>query len=125
MDLYYSSRTRPLSATTAFPVTEEAKTAFFHLKSDIEASVVKAIDESVPFEVETVASDSASAAVLTQAGRPVAFLSRTLHGPERSHAAVDKKAQAIIETVRHWRHYLSGKHFAIKTDQRSVKYMFN
>ena len=90
-----------------------------------EFSVVKAIDESVPFEVETNASNSAVTAVFTQAERSVAFFSRTLHEPDRRIAAVDKEAQAIIETVRHWRYYLFGKHFTIKTDQRSVKYMFD
>ena len=121
----YSSKIRPLSATTSFPVTKEAESAFHQLKKDIEASVVTAINESVPFEVETDASDTALAAVLTQAGRPVAFFSRTLHGAERNHAAVEKEAHAIIESVRHWRHYLMGRHFTMKTVQRSVRYMFD
>ena len=53
------------------------------------------------------------------------FSPRTLHGPERCHASVEKEAQAIIETVRHWKHYLTGRHFSLKTDQRSVAYMFD
>ena len=121
----YSHKVRPLAVTTTFPVTQEAEAAFLQLKKDIASSVVQAIDESEPFQVETDASDTAIAAVLTQANRPVAFYSRTLQGPERRHAAVEKEALAIIESVRHWKHYLTSKHFTIKTDQRSVKFMFD
>ena len=63
--------------------------------------------------------------VFNQAGRPVAFFSRTLQVSETRHASVEKEAQAIIETVRHWRHYLTGKHFILKTDQQAVSYMFD
>ena len=79
----------------------------------------------MPFEVETDASDFAIAATLNQAGRPVAFFSRTLHGPEALHAAIEKEAQAIIETVRHWKHYLTGRRFTLKTDKLSVSFMFD
>ena len=67
----------------------------------------------------------AIAATLNQKRYPVAFFSRTLQGSEIRHASVEKEAQAIIETIRHWKHYLTGRHFLIKTDQRSVAYMFN
>ena len=30
-----------------------------------------------------------------------------------------------MEAVRKWRHYLTGKHFTLITDQKSVAYMFN
>ena len=121
----YSEKIRPLARVSSFPISEEAKVAFETLKRDIEQSVVCAIDEQTPFEVETDASDFAIAATLNQNGRPVAFFSRTLQGPEVRHASVEKEAQAIIEAIRHWRHYLTGRHFSIKTDQRSVVYMFD
>ena len=82
-----------------------------------------AIDEHVPFEGKTDASEFAIAA--NQNGCPVAFFSRTLHGAEIRHASIKKEAQAIIETICHSKHYLTGRHFSIKTDQRSVAYMFN
>ena len=83
------------------------------------------VDEEVPFEVGTDASDLAIAATLNQNWWPVAFFSRTLQGAEISNASVEKEAKAIIETIRHWRHYLMGRHFTIKTDQHSVAYMFD
>jgi len=36
-----------------------------------------------------------------------------------------KEAKAIIEAVRHWRHYLTGRPFTITTDKPSVAYMFD
>ena len=87
--------------------------------------MVNAINESIPFEVETDASEFVTAATLNQAEHPVAFFSRTLQGSETRYSSVEKKAQATIETVRHWSHDMAGKHFTLKTDQRSVSYMFN
>ena len=78
----------------------ECQNAFEKLKLDVENSVVCAIDEDAPFELETDASDRAILGVLNQNGRPVAFYSRTLQGPELKHPPVEKEACAIIESVR-------------------------
>ena len=120
----FSDKIAPLVKSNTFPLNKEAQEAFDRLKLDIEDSVVRAIDESLPFEIETDASDIALAAVLNQGGRPVAFYSRTLHGSELGHPSVEKEACAIIEAVRHWRHYLTDRRFTLKTDQKSVSYMF-
>ena len=121
----FSSKLRPLSQTTSFPLSTEAVTAFDSLKEDVKNSVMGAVDVSVPFVLETDASDHTLAGILNQSGRPVAFFSRTLQPSEVKHPAVEKEAQAIIESVRHWRHFLTGVHFTIKTDQKSVSYMFD
>ena len=57
--------------------------------------------------------------------RPVTFFPRTLQGPEVRHPSVEKEAQAIIESIRYWKHYLTGKHFSLKTDQKSMSNMFD
>ncbi|XP_069768376.1 uncharacterized protein [Narcine bancroftii] len=121
----YADKARPLIKTTSFPLSTEATAAFDRIKSDIAAATLHAIDESVPFQVESDASDFALAATLNQAGRPVAFFSRTLQGPESRHSSIEKEAQAIVEAVRRWRHYLAGRRFTLLTDQRAVSFMFS
>ncbi|XP_028405758.1 uncharacterized protein LOC114528328 [Dendronephthya gigantea] len=74
---------------------------------------------------ETDASVFALSATLNQNSRPVAFFLRTLSGSELKHSSVEKEAAAIVEAVRKWRHCLTGKHFTLITDQKSVPYMFD
>ena len=119
----FSDRIKPIASCKTFPLPPPAVEAFKSLKKTIEDTVVTAIDETIPFEVETDASKVALAATLNQNGKPVAFFSRTLQGSELKHASTEKEAQAIIEAVRHWRHFLAGRHFILKTDQKSVSYM--
>ena len=121
----FSNRIKPLTSCKSFPLSPEAVTTFDSLKKIVEEAFVAAIDETIPFEVETDASDVALAATLSQDGRPVAFFSRSLQGSELKHAAIEKEAQAIIEAIRHWRHFLTGRHFTLRTDQKSVSYMFD
>ena len=121
----FSDKIAPLIHSTSFPLPSAAQQAFEDLKKEIANSVVISIDETLPFIVETDASDLAIAATLNQAGRPVAFFSRMLNHSERNHSAVEKEAHAIVEAVRKWRHYLSGRHFTLITDQKSVAFMFH
>ncbi|KAK3720969.1 hypothetical protein QZH41_006538 [Actinostola sp. cb2023] len=121
----YSDRIKPITSAKSFPLPQEAVKAFQGIKKIIEEAVVTAIDENTPFEVETDASDVALAATLNQKGRPVAFFSRTLQGSELKHASIEKEAQAIVEALRHWKHFLTGRHFTLTTDQKSVSYMFD
>ncbi|CAB0018705.1 unnamed protein product [Nesidiocoris tenuis] len=44
----------------------------------------------------------------------------------RSHLVPDPtEAYAIVESLRKWRHFLSGRHFKLITDQQSVSFIFN
>ena len=43
-----------------------------------------------------------------------------LNKSEVHHSVVEKVASAIVEAVRKWAHFLSGRHFTIITDQKSV-----
>ena len=52
-------------------------------------------------------------------------MARTLHKNEKSCAAVEKEALAIIEAVRKWEHFRKGRHFTLVTDQKSVSFIFD
>ena len=77
----FSNRIKPLKSCKSFPLSPEAVTTFDSLKKIVEAFVT-AIDETIPYQVETDASDVGLAATLSQDGRPVAFFSHSLQGSE-------------------------------------------
>ena len=115
----FSEKIYPLSSNDKFPWS-----TFELLKKVIAGAVVQTIDSNVEFEVETDASEFTIAASLNQAGRPVAFFSRTLNQIEQKHSAIEKEACAIVESIMKWRHYLQGRKFKLITDQCSVAFMF-
>lgn len=120
----FSEKVRPL-LKSKFPLQDEEIQAFNTLKNDIAKASTAAIQDNVPFTVETDASHYAIAATLSQQGRPIAFFSRTLNKSELQHASIEKEAYAIFESLKYWRHYLIGRPFQIITDQRSVSFMFD
>ena len=121
----YSEKIRPLIECKNLPLSANALEAFATIKKDISHSVITVVDPELPFVVETDASDKAIAGTLLQQGQPVAFFSRSLTSSELGHHIVEKEAYAIIECVRKWKHFLSGHHFTIITDQRAVSFMFS
>ena len=112
----FSEKIYPLIHNTEFPIPDSVLEAYNTLKEDIANAVVCTIDENEHFEIETDASDHAIAASLNQSGRPVAFFSRTLSSTEQKHSSVEKEAQAIVEAVKYWKHYLQGRYFKLLTD---------
>ena len=112
-----------MTHNTEFPIAGDALIAFNLLKCDIEDSVFCSVNELLPFRVETDVSEFAIAATSSQNSRPVAFFSRMLNGSELRHFSVEKEASAVIEAVRKWKHYLTGRLFALITDQKSMSYI--
>lgn len=119
----FSEKIRPLLKSKP-PLNNEAVETFKALREEICRASTGTIVDGAPFTVETDASQFAIAATLSQNGRPVAFFSRTLNKAEQNHSSIEKEAYAIVESVRHWRHYLMGKPFKVITDQKSVSFMF-
>ena len=122
MDLSFLRRLVLCYLLSTFPPDDDALNSFQRLKDDLAKACLGAIADDLPFEVKTDASDFALAAILSQDGLPVAFISPTLTSCERRYPAVEKEACAIIEAVRRWKHYLKGRHFSLVTDQQAISF---
>ncbi|XP_019052082.1 PREDICTED: uncharacterized protein LOC109114217 [Nelumbo nucifera] len=105
---------------------EEVEEAFTRLKQAMTTTPILAMPNfSKPFIIETDASGDGIGAVLTQQGRPIAFISRALGVSKRPWSIYAKEMLAIVEAVRTWRPYIQGRKFFIQTDQRSLKYFLD
>ena len=54
----FSDKVQPIVKADTYPINSDAENAFYQLKKDIETSAVTNIDETLPFVVETDASDN-------------------------------------------------------------------
>ena len=78
-----------------------------------------------PFIVETDASGVRLGAVLQQNGHPIAYLSKTLSAKHQSLSTYEKEFLAVLLALEKWRGYLLDRHFVIKTDHYSLKYLLD
>lgn len=62
-------------------------------------------------------------AVLMQQGRPVAYFSKGFNIKHLGLSIYEKEYLAITHAVDKWRSYLIGRHFTIKTDHQSLKFL--
>ena len=86
----FSDWFKPITSCKSFPRLQEAAEAFESLKKTADEAFVTAINGL--------------------------FL---LMSRQIKHASVEKEAQAIIEAVRLWKHFLTGRHITLTTDQKS------
>ena len=84
-------------------------------------------DFSLPFELSADASEIGLGAVLQQtvegSERVVSFASRTLHQQEKNYSTIKKEMLAIVWAIRHFRCYLYGKPFLLKTDHQPLVWL--
>jgi hypothetical protein len=124
---HYGILARPLTnllKKKQFLWDDEAQVAFDTLKKVMTTTPVLALpDFTVPFIVETGASDQGLGAMLMQHDKPIAFLSKTLSSNHKFLSIYEKEFWALIMAVERWRPYLQRQEFIIKIDHKSLSYL--
>ncbi|KAK9139576.1 hypothetical protein Scep_009257 [Stephania cephalantha] len=108
----------------AFEWNDEASLAFLTLKQAMkEVPTLSLPNFEETFVVETDASGVGVGAVLSQSERTIAFFSQALSLRARNKSAYERELMVIVLAVQKWRHYLLGRRFLVRTDQKSFKFL--
>ena len=130
----FASIARPLHRLTEkgrpFKWTSECDSAFCKLKQSLTtAPILVYPDFSRPFILDTDASNDGIGAVLSQeydgSERVVAYASRTLNKSERKYSVTRKELLAVVVFTQHFRTYLLGQPFKLRTDHGSLSWLCN
>jgi len=63
--------------------------------------------------------------VLIQDGHLIAFFSRLMAPRHRALTAYERELIGLVHAIRHWRPYLWGRRFLVKTNHYSLKYLLD
>jgi transposase InsO family protein len=138
----FSSIVAPLcdltSKTAIFKWTDECQHAFDTIKEALCTAPVLAFPvPGAKYVLDTDASDRGIGAVLSQlvpveAGgivkyqeKVLGYASRSLTKHERNYCVTRKEMLAVVNFVRHFRPYLYGREFVVRTDHASLQWIRN
>ena len=111
-----------------FVWSESCLEAFNELKRELTNHPILAYpDFNKEFILDTDASDYGIGGVLSQIEgneeRVIGYASRSLTKLERRYSTTRKELLAIVAFIQHFRHYLYGKSFIIRTDHNALKWL--
>ncbi|GBG61917.1 hypothetical protein CBR_g26081 [Chara braunii] len=128
----YSIVAAPLTDLTCLDTpwewTDKCEAAFRHLKHALtHYEVLKLPDPDKPFVVTTDASQYGIGSVLAQQEgpklRPVEYMSKKMSSQKLAKSTYEKELYAVYKALTHWRHYLLGRFFILKTDHQTLRWM--
>ena len=116
--------------TASFQWNKECQDSFDMLRNKlISAPILTFPNYSQQFILDTDASDTGIGGVLSQVQdgeeRVIAYASRSLSKPERRYCVTRKELLAVVYFTKHFRPYLLGRHFLLRTDHGSLMWLQN
>ena len=127
---------RLLEAGQTFEWTPNCQAAFEALKAALTGNEVMSYpNKDGLFIIDTDASDTGIGATLSQLQwcdqsqreeeRPIAYASRSMTKTQRRYCTTRRELLAIVTFVQHFRHYLLGKQFLIRTDHSALRWIMS
>eukprot|EP00731_Ephydatia_muelleri_P033667 Em0035g4a len=114
-----------------FQWTDTCQQAFDNLRKCLMTSPILAHpDWSKSFILDTDASDCGIGAVLSQVNSDasecvIAYASQSLSRQEQRYCVTRRELLAVVEFVKHFREYLLGRRFTLRTDHGSLVWLKN
>uniref|UniRef100_A0A5S6Q9K0 RNA-directed DNA polymerase n=1 Tax=Trichuris muris TaxID=70415 RepID=A0A5S6Q9K0_TRIMR len=119
-----------LTKSSQWSWTSECEASFSSLKAHLtSAPTLPFPDFSLPFILDTDASNTGLGAVLAQniAGqeRVIAYASRSMSKAGRKYSTTRQEMLALVWAVKQFRPYLYGSRFVVRTDHNSLRWLQN
>ena len=133
----FSTIAAPLTALTkkvtrknGFHWNPSAEAAFQKLKIALTSTPILAYpSRNDRFILDTDASGVGMGGVLSQLQdgeeRVVAYASKTFNKAQQQYCTTRRELLAMVEMISHFRHYLWGRNFLLRTDHASLKWLIN
>ena len=113
-----------------FDWTEDCEEAFMILKDKLTSAPILAYpDQTKTYILDTDCSQFGMGAVLSQVHegreRVVAYASKTLSKSQRNYCTTMRELLAVVTFVKHFKHFLYGPSFVVRTDHASLVWLRN
>jgi predicted aspartyl protease len=113
-----------------FEWTQSCENAFVTLKTALTSAPILAYPSpEADFVLDTDASDFGIGAVVSQVQnrveKVIAYGSRAMTQTEKLYCTTRKELLAVKHFIEHFQHYLSGRHFVVRTDHSALRWLLS
>lgn len=124
-----SSLTQLTKKNVKFIWDHSCQTAFEKLKEKLCSAPILAFPKpGLQYILDTDASDVGIGSVLSQVQegheRVIAYASKKLNAQQQRYSVTRRELLAVITFMNHFRHYLLGQKFLLRTDHGSIRWIF-